>query len=102
MTENRPHLINFHTDFPVSAGIPKSTTIKVWHDANSATSPLYANENVRPFVSLEAKLGHLKRSELAATVTRLANGFEYYRISGAVEATFYGAWTKYCLIYRGV
>jgi hypothetical protein len=60
------------------------------------------NDDVRPFVSLEAKFGHLKKSELAGTVARLADGREYYRINGAVEATFYGTSTKYCLIYRGM
>lgn len=83
-------------------GKPKVTTIKVWQDANSATSPLYETENVTPFVTLNAKLGHLKKSDLAETVTRLADGFDYYRINGAVEATFYGISTKYCLIYRGM
>jgi hypothetical protein len=59
-------------------------------------------DDVRHFVSLEAKFSHLKKSELAETVIRLADGREYYRISGAVEATFYGTSTKYCLIYRGM
>lgn len=98
----KPHLIQFHKDFPVSAGKPKSTTIRIWHDANSTTSPLYVNENVNVLVSLEANLSHLRRSELSGTVTRLADGKDYYRINGAVEATFYSASTKYTLLYRGM
>ncbi len=64
-------------------------------------APVHQNQNVREFVSLEAKFGHLKKSELASTVIRLADGKDYYRIVGAVEATFYGTSTKYCLLYQG-
>jgi hypothetical protein len=97
----RPHLIQFHKDFPVSAGKPKSATIRVFHDAYSTTAPSYVNKYVNVLVSLEANLSHLKRSELAGTITRLADGKDYYRINGAVEATFDSASTKYALLYRG-
>lgn len=98
----KPLQIPFHRDFPVSAGKPRSTTIRVWHDAHSATAPRYADGNVNVLVSLEANLSHLKRSELATTITRLADGNDYYRIGGAVEATFLSASTRYTLLYRGM
>jgi hypothetical protein len=100
--EQKPILIQFHKDFPVSAGKPKSTTIRVWQDAYSPTAPKYANGNVNVLVSLEANLSHLKKSDLSSTITRLADGNSYYRITGAVEATFNSASTKYTLLYRGM
>lgn len=98
----KPHLIEFHKDCPVNAGRPKSTTIKVWQDAYSAIAPTYVNHNVQVLVTLEANLSHLKKSELNSTITRLADGNSYYRISGAVEATFTSASTRYTLLYRGM
>src|SRR5271170_449543 len=96
-----PRLIHFHRDFPVSAGKPRSTTIRVWQDAYSPIAPTYANPHVSVLVSLEANLSHLTEHELSSTITRLANGNSYYRITGAVEATFTSASTKYTLLYRG-
>ena len=74
----------------------------IYHDWKSATAPLHDNGNIEELAKLEAGLGQLDMSDLGHTIKKLEDGQDYYRLDGAVEATYYSASTKYTLIVGGM
>jgi hypothetical protein len=99
--ESKPAEIEFNQKFLVSDGQPKSITLEVFCDENSKDAPTHKTSNGRDLVTLEADLTHISKSDLNGTIKVCEDGKKYYVISGAVEATFYSASTKYVLLCRG-
>jgi len=99
--ENKPHKITFINDHLVSDGKPKSVTLNVWVDSDNLKAPVHKDGSVRKLVTLEANLQHLSEADLRPMITTRPDGKKYYVTSGAVEATFYSASTKYVLLCQG-
>lgn len=99
--ESKPKQIAFTQKYLVSDGKPKSTYIQIKCDEYSATAPVHQALNGRDLVTLDADLSHLTDKELIPTIVTCKDGKKYYNISGAVEATYYSASTKYVLLYMG-
>ncbi|TVY82722.1 Heat shock 70 kDa protein 12A [Lachnellula suecica] len=100
--ENIPKALTFVSHFLVSNGKPESASIKVWCDHDSTTAPIHKNSNVKQLVTLVSDLRGLSAEDLESSITRCADGQDWYEISGAVEATYSSASTKYVLLYEGV
>ena len=97
-----PVAIPFILYFKVSEGYPKSATLEVWHDENSATAPIHPTSNVKSFAKLEGDLAQVPKSEMNNLVKMLPDGNQYYAVAGAVEATFNSASMKYVLLIGGM
>ena len=102
VVESQPSVIKYHQEFLVSDGPPKSADLDIFCDEKSSTAPVHRNKkDMRKLVTLEADLSQLTRSELEKTIYTPASGEQYYSIDCAIEATFYGASTKYILLCQG-
>ncbi|RFU34294.1 hypothetical protein B7463_g2070, partial [Scytalidium lignicola] len=99
--ESKPKQIAFNQKYALKNGNPKSASIIVKCDEYSATAPIHQATQGRDLVTLEADLSHLTEKDLERTIITCADGRKYYNISGAVEATYYSASTKYVLLYMG-
>lgn len=98
---NKPKLLKFAGEFLVSDGRPSSHTTMVWCDRDSSTAPIHRNNNVKKLATLEADLSHLSAELLGSSIVTLADGQDYYRISGAVEATYSSESTEYVFLWEG-
>lgn len=85
----------------VNAGKPSPFTIPICCSESSTIAPIHRDDTVRNLVFLQADLSHLSEGELARTITKRADGKDYYTIRGVVEATFYSASMKYVLLCLG-
>ncbi|KAH8804541.1 hypothetical protein F5884DRAFT_417421 [Xylogone sp. PMI_703] len=99
--ESKPKQIAFNQKYAIKNGKPKSASIVVKCDEYSTTAPVHQAAQGRDLVTLEADLSHLTEKDLERTMITCADGNKYYNISGAVEATYYSASTKYVLLYMG-
>jgi len=75
--------------------------MEVLCDEVSTSALMHKNSNVKTLVELRADLSHLNERDLRNSVVTLADGEKWYCIKAAVEATYFGASTKYVLLYRG-
>ena len=99
--ENKPTEIDFEHLFLVSSGHPTSLTVDIYCDERTATAPIHRNSNVQKLVTLQADLSHLSQVNLNRTIVSKQDDQDYYRIGGAIEATFSSASTKYVLLLQG-
>ena len=99
--ESNPTEISYHSEFLVRKGTPTTVDMEICCDEHTATAPIHRNYNVRKLVTLEADLSHLPQVDLNKTIVTREDGERYYSIDCAIEATFYGASTKYVLLCRG-
>jgi hypothetical protein len=96
--ENKPYILTFDSFHPMSAGKLDMVEMKVYCDKHSPTAPVHKDANVRDLVTLKADLSQVTKEEMDKMETKLCNdGNMYYRVKGAVEATFLSASTKYVL-----
>jgi len=98
--ESTPTIIKFHDVFSRDKGTPTSSSVSIY-ESSSSVAPVHRTSNVNVLVRLEADLSHIPRSEMKKTIQRYPDGKKYYKLSGAIEATFYSASTKYVLLYDG-
>jgi len=73
----------------------------IYCDKDSSTAPIHKSDNTRALVTLEADLSWISQKDLASTVVTYEDGKKYYKIQGAVEATYYGGMTRYVLLCMG-
>jgi hypothetical protein len=101
VTEGQPSVIDWHQDFLVNEGTPKSALRNIYCDEQTVAAPIHKNSNVRALVKLEADLRQLPKSVLKKTIRTRGDGNRYYSLYCAIEATFYSASTKYVLLCEG-
>jgi hypothetical protein len=99
--ESQPSIIEYYQDFLMSGGIPTSTSMDILCDEQTATAPIHKTNNVRKLVTLQADLTQLPKSDLGKTIVTREDKKRYYSIDCSIEATFYGASTKYVLLCQG-
>ena len=79
-----------------------ASVIDIWCDEKSDVAPIHKNSNGRDLVKLRADLSQFSMSDSKSLeVLRGADGYNYYKIPGTIEATFYSASTKYVLVCKG-
>jgi hypothetical protein len=99
--EAKPAQISFSEYWPVGQ---TSCSIKmtVWCDEKSATAPVHKGLNGRDLVTLRAELSNLSVADFESLrTTTCADGKRYYKVPGAIEATFHSASTKYVMLCLG-
>ena len=99
--ESKPHEIEFHQDFAVKDGRPKSINLEIYCDETSKTAPVHLNKKVRTLVALRGDLSRLSSADLNRAIKTLGDGKKYYVLAGSVEATYYSVSTKYVLLCMG-
>lgn len=96
-----PVKIDFCQYFKVSDGYPQTTSVEIFCDSVTETAPIHFNSNVKCFAKLEADLSQIPRREMRKLVQRQPDGYYWFMLSGAVEATFGSASMKYVLVLEG-
>ncbi|CZT47209.1 related to hsp70 protein [Rhynchosporium secalis] len=99
--EDKPHTINFVAEYLVANGHPNSLSMNILCDPHSRQAPIHKIGSVQTLVSLEADLLPLSTATLSRTMVIQADGQQYYRIAGSIEAMFLSASTKYTLLCQG-
>ena len=100
--EGKPVEIACHHRVRTSAVNMGRFFIDLWCDEKSDVAPIHKNSNGRDLVKLQADLSQFSMSDSKSLeVLRGADGWNYYKIPGTIEATFYSASTKYVLVCKG-